>query len=132
MTERKHPILTGEKVRFRRTLGWLVAGEGGSQVDYANLLGVTPAAVCKWLDMWPDLRAVLRANSKRRTSVDPAEATRRLRIVAMSDIGRGTRSAAAREIGLSPAGLAQWLSRHETELQDTINEINSERERRAA
>lgn len=127
-----YPFLRDAGHRERRAKGWEVATAGGCQLDLARACGVTPEAISKWLDMWPELRAALKENSWQFMSTPIDEADKRLRIVALSDIAGRSRSSAAREIGITSPGLHLWLRKRQCELQDTINEINSERERRAA
>lgn len=129
---KNYPTLTPKQHQARRAKGWEIALAGGHQQEFASAIGITPAALCKWLDMWPDLRKALKDNSYRNYSTTAEEADRRLRIVAWFDMAKLSRSAAAREIGISHAGLCNWLRKRQGELEDTINEIRSEQERIAA
>lgn len=127
-----YPFLREVGHNARRAKGWDIARAGGCQLDLARAEGVTPEAISKWLDMWPELRTALKENSWQLLSTPIDEADKRLRIVALSDIEGRSRSSAAREIGITAPGLFLWLRKRQGELQDTINEINSERERMAA
>jgi transposase-like protein len=121
-----YPALTPERHRARKALGWKIADEGGNMRDFARAAGISAAAISKWLDYWPDLHGAL-IDGRRQSTVSTEIAEHRLRTVALSDIAGRSRSSAARELGLSPAGLYYWLRRREGELFDTINEIQSER-----
>ena len=121
-----YPALTPERHRARRANGWRIASEGGNMRDFAKAEGISPAAISKWLQMWPELHNAL-ADGRHASTVSPETAEHRLRTVALADLAGRSRSSAARELGLSAPGLKYWLDRREGELFDTINEIQSER-----
>ncbi|MEL6257572.1 MAG: hypothetical protein AAFQ67_00755 [Pseudomonadota bacterium] len=93
--------------RRRLAVGWAIADNGGSLVDFAKAEGVSKPALIKWLRASgrDELRRKLRDNARTGGPVPASEARRRL----IAAVESPSTADAARALGLSWHALNRWL-----------------------